>query len=367
MNILHLVQKPQLRGAEVFTAQLASHLEQKGHHAHIVYIFPGEAELPFTGKTSHLEGNKKSRLFDFKAWKKLATIIEEEKPDVVQANAGDTLKYAVFSKLFFRWKQPIIFRNASTISLYIKSSIAKAWNRFLFRYADQIVSVSNTSAADFVTLFPECKSRTVTIPIGIQESTYSNGTLNGIGNNDQRNGPLLIHVGGFSFEKNHSGLLSIFEKFLQQSPSATLQLVGDGPLKKQTEELASQKGFGDKIKFLGMRKNAMELIKNADVLLLPSIIEGLPGVILEAFFSKTPVVAYNTGGIKEILINDKTGRLIEKGDEASFASAIVKSLEKDQHNETMIANAYELATTEYLNSGIADRFLNVYRSVSAAK
>ena len=367
MNILHLVQKPQLRGAEVFAAQLASHIEQKGHHAHIVYIFPGEADLPFTGKTSNLQGNRKSRLFDIKAWKRLARIIEEEKPDIVQANAGDTLKYAVFSKLFFRWKQPIIFRNASTISLYIKSGIAKAWNGFLFRYADQIVSVSNTSAADFITLFPECTKRTITIPIGIQESTYTNGALNGLGNSDKRTGPLLIHVGGFSFEKNHTGLLSIFEQVLQLIPSATLQLVGDGPLKKQTEELANQKGLGDKVKFLGMRKDAMELMKNADVLLLPSIIEGLPGVILEAFYTKTPVVAYNVGGIKEILINNKTGRLIEKGDETSFTLAIVQSLEKDQHNEKMIADAYELTNAEYLNSGIADRFLNVYRSVSAAK
>lgn len=179
-------------------------------------------------------------MWDIKAWRRLAQLIKKEKPDIIQANAGDTLKYAVFSKLFFRWKQPIVFRNASTISLYIKSTPAKLLNGFFFRFAKKIISVSNTSAKDFERLFPQYKNRIVTIPVGIEEATQQNegateNPLAGAGN------PAIVHVGGFTYEKNHTGLLNIFEGILKKQPAATLHCVGDGPLKKSIEELVQQK------------------------------------------------------------------------------------------------------------------------------
>jgi hypothetical protein len=132
MRILYLIQKPQLRGAEIFASQLASHLQSDGHSVVMVCLFSGEAQLPFSGKIIHLNSKAKMRFCDLKAWKKLAQIINEERPDIIQANAGDTLKYTVFSKLLFRWKQPIVFRNASMISLYIHSRLIKWWNSFFF-------------------------------------------------------------------------------------------------------------------------------------------------------------------------------------------------------------------------------------------
>src|SRR5688572_32596733 len=58
--------------------------------------------------------------------------------DIVQANAGDTLKYAVLSRLFFGWKARIVFRNASTISQYIRNPISRLYNRWLYRHTDYI-------------------------------------------------------------------------------------------------------------------------------------------------------------------------------------------------------------------------------------
>ena len=211
MTILHLVQKPQLRGAEVFASQLSTHLNQQGHRAVIVFVFPGKAPLPFTGETKHLNGSPKKRLWDVKAWRTLAQIIKEEKPDVIQANAGDTLKYAVLSKLYFKWKQPIVFRNASTISLYIKTAPSKILNGFFFRYASKIISVSSTSATDFARLFPQFKERIVKVPIGIEETDFNEAEnpLQGASK------PVLVHVGGFTYEKNHVRLIAIFEEVLK--------------------------------------------------------------------------------------------------------------------------------------------------------
>lgn len=364
MKVLQLVQKPQFRGAEVFTCQLATHINQVGHDASLAFVFPGTSELPFRDKIFHLNGRKERKLGDVKAWKRLAEIIKAEKPDIIQANAGDTLKYAVFSKLLFQWKQPIVFRNASTISLYIKAGWAKVWNRFFFSRVDKIISVSKTSASDFGNLYPQFRHKITTIPVGIEYTV----SVEGQGKQKhllkkQGMGPALIHVGGFSYEKNHTGLISIFQQLLIKQPNAQLHLVGDGPLRQQIEQLVQQKGLSHCIHFYGFQQDAIRYIKEADVLLLPSIIEGLPGVILEAFYSKTPVVAYNVGGIKEVLMNAKTGRLIDKGDESAFADAVIEALKPSEENCHLVENAYQLVTSEYLNTHIASEFLKVYASV----
>lgn len=367
MKVLHLIQKSQLRGAEIFASQLASHINHAGHTAVIVSIFSGEAVLPFTGNIISLNGNPKGRLYDFKAWKKLADIIKTENPDVVQANAGDTLKYAVFSKLFYRWKQPIVFRNASTISLYIKTWSQRNWNKFLFRFVQKIISVSNTSAQDFSRLFPDHKNKVITIPIGIEHSESSQVINGNVNDRVKLNGlgPRIMHVGGFTFEKNHQGLIEIFEEVLKEQPAATLYLVGDGPLKKDLEQLVKTKRLETNVKFCGFQSNPMSYMRSADALVLPSIIEGLPGVLLEAFYCKIPVVAHNVGGIQEIVKNKVTGRLIQKGDTKAFAKAILEAVQKNEHNQKLVDNAYELVVSNYLNTKIANQFINVYLSLAS--
>lgn len=362
MTILHLVQKPQLRGAEVFTAQLASHTRRNGHRAIIVFLYPGTGRLPFNGKTMHLNGNKKRRFLDLRAWARLAAIIKKEQPDIVQCNAGDTLKYAVFSKIIFGWKQPLVFRNASMISRYVKNKLSGIWNGFFFMFARRIISVSNTSANDFVRLYPRARNRIVTIPVGI-DYVETARKRSSVWDRNASTGPVLLHVGGFTYEKNHIGLIRIFERIHAKIPSAKLQLVGDGPLKKDIEATVKHKGLENQVLFYGARRDALQFIDHADVLLLPSIIEGLPAVIAEAFFLRTPVVAYDVGGTGELVVNGRTGRLIKPDDEAAFAQAVLAALENNSYNEQLLENAYRLVKTEYMNFRIAKKFIKEYKAI----
>lgn len=359
MTILHLVQRPQLRGAEMFTAQLASHTMRSGHKAMIVFVYGGKAQLPFTGNTFHLNSRKWKRFADVGAWRKLANIIRQEKPDIIQANAGDTLKVAVLSKLLFRWKQPIIFRNASTLSLYIKSAVARKFNGFFFRHAAGIVSVCQASAYDFARLYPQLNNRIVTIPVGIEYTDDACEALPKAANEH----PVLVHVGGFTFEKNHVRLISMFERIVQKLPTARLQLIGDGPLREEMVQVVYKKGLQQQVEFFGFRNDALHFIAKADVLLLPSIIEGLPAVIPEAFCCGTPVVAYDVGGVGELVADYETGRLLRKGDEAGFVDAVLWTLSDKEAVRRMVENARRLVTTEYLNYRLAWRFAELYRSL----
>ena len=102
MRILQIIQQKQYRGAEIFACQISSHLINLGHKVEIVSIYDGNALLPFKNKIPTLSSQDSNRYLDLQGWKKLADIIEGFKPDIIQANAADTLKYAVFSKLNYK-------------------------------------------------------------------------------------------------------------------------------------------------------------------------------------------------------------------------------------------------------------------------
>ena len=137
MKILHLIQKPQHRGAETFTCQLAKHQKNLGMQVKIAGIFNGDAKLDWDDEIFNLKGNLNSRFIDYKAWRNLYQLIKDFQPDIVQANAGDTLKYAIFSKKIFRWKTPIIFRNASEVGRYLNSNLQKKLQLLFHLFCEQ--------------------------------------------------------------------------------------------------------------------------------------------------------------------------------------------------------------------------------------
>ena len=207
MKILQIINKRQNRGAETFACQLSNHLKVMGHQVKIVALFEGEAILPFKGEIICLHASEEKRFIDFGAWKKLARLIGTYQPDVVQANAGDTLKYAVFSKATFGWKSPLLFRNASEVGRYLSSTFQRLFNSFLYRQVNHVASVSEASERDLLHHFPFLQGKTEVIPIGLEyQDKISTVSLK----------PSLVkhivHVGGFSFEKNHKGLISIYSE-----------------------------------------------------------------------------------------------------------------------------------------------------------
>ena len=357
MTIFQIIQKPQLRGAEVFATQLATHLSRNGHKVYLIALYPGDSKLDFSGEVIKLNRPVKHRWFDRKGWKQLDRLIKTHQPDIIQCNAGDTLKFAVLSKMFFRWKQPVVARNASMVSLYIKSPLVKVLNGLLYRKANHIISVSHSTRDDLVKLFPFAHRKCSVIPVGTEPVVVRPVTWQG-GDSAQKH---IVHVGGFTFEKNHEGLLRIFKQLTdKRAEEIHLHLLGEGILQTAVHEMAVSLGLNGKITFYGWVSNPADYIAKADILVLPSIIEGLPGVLLEGMYCKTPVVAYDVGGVAEI-VNHQTGYLVPKNDEPAFVHAVEKVL--FESGAEKVQQAYELVTAFYNNERIAERFAETYENI----
>lgn len=89
------------------------------------------------------------------------------------------------------------------------------------------------------------------------------------------------HVGRFTSEKNHSFILQIFKCILTHE-NAVLLLVGDGPLRKTIEKEAEDRSIDKQVKFLGVREDIPALMNCMDVMIFPSVYEGLPVTLVEA-------------------------------------------------------------------------------------
>lgn len=102
---------------------------------------------------------------------------------------------------------------------------------------------------------------------------------------------LVGHVGRFSPEKNHTFLLRVFSEFHRRQVDSRLILVGDGPLREETEAQIRALGLEDAVLLLGTRLDMENLYLAMDLLLLPSLFEGLPMVLLEAQAGGLPCLA----------------------------------------------------------------------------
>jgi glycosyltransferase involved in cell wall biosynthesis len=356
MRVLQLIHRKQLRGAEVFASQLSSHLDARGHAIKLASIHRSDFQGDLFYPVFCLEADNKSKWLDYSGWKHLARLCDEFQPDIIQANAGDTLVYAVLSKVIFRWKTPIVYRNASMMSAYLSGGFSRMLYAKLLSYVGAVASVSSATADDLVNVFPFLKEKTIVLPVGINL-----GDFNAPGAYPESSELNLLHVGGFSFEKNHEGLLRIFKTILSHYPKAILHLVGDGPLRWQIDDLAKSSGLASNLIFHGSVADPFKLVRNAKALLVPSIIEGTPAVILEAFAARIPVVAYNVGGISEWVKPGETGYLVEANNEHAFSESIKQCLEAD--NTAVLERAHQFAVSNYDNKSIAGQFEQLYAGI----
>jgi len=101
---------------------------------------------------------------------------------------------------------------------------------------------------------------------------------------------VIGHVGSFTPVKNHKFLIEIFDHINKKGVESTLCLVGDGPLRKDIEKHVLEKGLNEKTLFLGLRDDVNKLMSVFDVLILPSLFEGMPNVVIEAQAASLPCV-----------------------------------------------------------------------------
>ena len=140
----------------------------------------------------------------------------------------------------------------------------------------------------------------------------------------EADGASIICVGRLSPEKGHLGLVQAFEKLRARGVDAELILVGDGPERAQIENRVSQSAAAQAVTFLGRlsENTTLARIAEADLLVLPSFMEGLPIVLMEAMALGVPVVAPRVAGVPELVQDGIEGLLFTPSDWSDLADKL---------------------------------------------
>lgn len=177
---------------------------------------------------------------------------------------------------------------------------------------------------------------------------------------------VLLVVARLTEQKGHAVLLDALARIRGQMPGLVCLVAGDGPLRAALEQRARALGLGHAVRFLGSRRDVADLMAAADALVLPSLFEGLPLVVLEAMAAGLPVVATRIGGTSEAVEDGVSGWLAEPGD----ADALARTLLRRLPDRAALARAGEAARDRFrrrFQAGtMAEVTATLYRQLAAS-
>lgn len=334
---------------------MAENLQKLGHQVIVISLFEGNGSLTYSGEFIQLNLSNRVKL-DFNGFKILANTLKGLEPDLVQANASHTLRMGVMARKIYGGKYPIIYRNANQLSHFIKGKLQKLWNHWLIQQIDAIVSVSKASRLDIQSNFAFSKPTEV-IPIGIDAKEIEDKKREEFFRTDQ---PFLIQIGGLVEEKNPLGTLEIFSRLIDKE--VKLVFLGSGLLEAKLAAKIRELDLESGVRIIPNQANIFPILSQASALVMPSKIEGLPAVILEAMYLKIPVIAYGVGGIPEVLKNGETGWCVPPNDQIGFVSAVEEVLTMDTDSkEAILSNAHELVISDYTIEKVTLQFEDFYK------
>ena len=157
----------------------------------------------------------------------------------------------------------------------------------------------------------------------------------------------VTFVGRLEEWKGANSFVQIARRVHEEVPEARFQIAGDGPLKGRL--IIDSRDLKEKIRFLGEISHGRiaDLLRETSVLVLPSFIEGLPTVCLEALASGIPVVASDTGGTSEIIREGETGYLCPSADLDRFADRVIRLLRDPELRARFGRNGRALVERQY--------------------
>jgi N-acetyl-alpha-D-glucosaminyl L-malate synthase BshA len=170
---------------------------------------------------------------------------------------------------------------------------------------------------------------------------------------------ILMHISNFRPVKRVLDVVRIFDRVRREQP-AVLVMVGDGPERLSAEEEARSLGIGQDVLFLGRIDAVAPLLASADLFLLPSDRESFGLSALEALASGVPALAYDVGGVREVIKKDETGFLQPVGDLDAMAGSALQVLGDAARWEAMSKAAQADARARFSLEQIVGTYESLY-------
>lgn len=174
----------------------------------------------------------------------------------------------------------------------------------------------------------------------------------------------FLFAGRLNRQKGLEHLIRALPKMRQH---ALLDVAGAGPLESELKALATELGVADRIAWMGQLKQGdlVRLYQSATALVVPSTDEGLGLVAAEALLCETPVVAFRSGGLTDVIQDDMTGILVTPGDPTELAKALDRVLENPTEAADFGKAGRMFALSAFAPESAARQYAGIYKQVLA--
>jgi glycosyltransferase involved in cell wall biosynthesis len=161
--------------------------------------------------------------------------------------------------------------------------------------------------------------------------------------------PIILFVGRLHPVKRAHLLIEAFSQLGEVYPHATLYIIGDGKELRHLVALAKKLKLDKHVQFLGFQSHekVFDMMRQSDMIVLPSKMEGSPRVLIEAMMLKVPIVATNVPGIRDVLRHSETGHLLARATPEDLAAAMDYVIRNKKYAVKIAENAYKFAKQQF--------------------
>ncbi len=370
-NILLYTDTPQIGGAELQMFLLAKFLNKQKFTP--ILACSNYPQLDQWCENFKKEGLQVIRLnvkhkHDPRHFTQIKKIIKNEKIDILHAHIWNpaSCRYAFFAASAS--KIPVITTEHDPFRL---SPIKNSFKQLVLKKTARIIAISKNNKELLAKLYPKHKSRIHLIHNGIDTIWWQSQLLRFTQSDLQRikkdvfhaapDTLMLITVAELHERKGLEYLIRAIPAIAEKFPNTKLAIVGDGKNGNSLLGLIKKLKISRHIILLGRRRNIPFLLKSSNIFILPSLREGFGLVNLEAMITPLPVVASNVGGIPDIVVDGKTGILVEPENSQMLGEAISYLISHPDKRQSLAKNAQDRVFEKFSAEKMAEEYEKVYK------
>ncbi|MEE8059761.1 MAG: glycosyltransferase [Pseudomonadales bacterium] len=349
MKVLHCIHSLEGGGAETQAKLLCNGLKARNIESHYACVDPIRTELIDTP----INVIKRSSKYDRRIFNELSRIVDEVKPDVIHAWLPAAI---TIPTMLIAWRKniPVIFSYRNR--MFFQRRISYPEYVVALLCVDKIVSnnLIEQSIVPFRWLYKLKQGET--IYNAVLQLARTKPLIE-----EPKSNYRLIFIGRLTAQKN---VLFVIKAFvgLKDSDNWHLDIFGEGELRAELEQLVQALGLADRITFKGFTSNPSKVMLNADLLLFPSLYEGMPNVLVEAFSVGVPVIASDIPASRDVVKDTDCVEWFSPGDEYVFQEKVKTFLSDPMLFNKKVSNALE-HSKQFSIAAMADKYDKVYRSL----
>jgi glycosyltransferase involved in cell wall biosynthesis len=367
IRVLMLVDSLLPGGAERFLAGLATNLPQDRYEVCVCATRGVHDPLVDTVRDAGIRYEVLGRRgrFDLSPFRRLRALLRDGGFDVLHAHKfGSNLWGSIVGRLA---GTPVVIAHEQTWSYEGQPLRRFLDGQVIARLADVFVAVSTRDRERMTSVERVPPEKTVYIPNAFvpRDREPVTGDLRGeLGIAPEA--PVVGTLCVLRAQKRLDVLIDAFAVVAEGNPEARLVIAGYGPLMEPWQAHAEERGVSDRVHWLGMRDDPDTVLAALDIAVMSSDFEGTPLFAFECMASRTPMVATDVGGLRDIFDHGVSGMLVPPRDPVAMASAIEALLRDPERRRAMADAAYE-RMSDFTIERAVERFEELYERLLSAK